>query len=116
MSISQTLNPNNHEKIAAVIFESLLGKTFTIVSSYSVIPGEQLNITELMGCRLSGTFSSDDGKVSMPLLPNRKIFWDVTVEKVVVCFKDNGVIQISRVLQGNGRVLYRTIIPNSDPT
>ena len=116
MNISQTLYLENHEKMASAIFVALTEKVFTIVTSQSVIPGEFVNITELLNCRLAGTLIIENGKISIPLLPNRKIFWDVLSEKVSVCFKDNGVIQISRVLPGNRRVLYRTIIPVLNPT
>lgn len=111
MPIGVVVTRINQSLVAREIELFLTGKVFSVVTTYKTAPSQSFEPTVLPNFRIAGGFETTDGRMTMPFVPRRRLFWDVDTEKVMVTIGDD-VVNLSRIRIDNSLALYRTIVVN----
>lgn len=111
MPICVVVTRTNQSLVARELEEFLKGKVFSVVTTYKIVPSQSFEPTVLPNFSIVGGFEVTEGRMTMPLVPRRRLFLDVDTENVMVTMRDE-VVNLSRVRIDNSLALYRTIVVN----
>lgn len=102
--ITTTLVMKNHEEYARSLVRLLSNKVFNIL-----VEGKNL---KFCGRKLAGSVLIKNGQVSIPMVPGGSLAWDLNAERVAICFKANGDIELVRIF---GLEKKKTILITQNP-
>lgn len=98
----------NCEKVGRDLLLKLIGYRLKIISFYTN-PGHNLELpTVLPDLKVTANLTYKVGLLKIELTPRRTISWDISKEKVMVVYLDDGDVIVQRIL-ADGETIQRVI-------
>lgn len=102
------MTEENCEKVGRDLLLKLIGYRLKINSFYTN-PGHNIELPTVQpDLKVTGKISYKDGLLTIGLTPRRTISWDISKEKVLVVYLDNGDVIIQRTFP-DGEAIQRVI-------